>query len=49
MAWIDFKKAYDIVPQNWMLRNRKMQKIFGQILQFIKKTMYLVSGIDSRR
>ena len=39
MAWIDYKKAYDMVPQNWILHCLKMYKILDQIVQFIKKTM----------
>ena len=39
MAWIDKKKAYDMVPQNWILHCLKMYKIPDQIVQFIEKTM----------
>ena len=50
-AWIHNKRAYDIVPQSWILRCLKMYKISDQIVQFIEKAIKkpLMSGIDSRR
>ena len=39
MTWIDFKKAYDVFPQNWILDCLKMYKIFDQVIQFIEKTL----------
>ena len=39
MAWIDNKKAYDMVPQSWILHCLKMYKIPKQVIQFIEKTM----------
>ena len=39
MAWIDYKKAYDMVPQNWIIHCLKMYKIPDKIVQFIEKTM----------
>ena len=38
MAWIDCKKAYDMVSQSWILHCFKMYKI-PQVVQFIEKTM----------
>ena len=38
MAWIDYKKAYNMVSQSWILYCRKMYKIPDQIVQFIEKT-----------
>ena len=35
MAWIDYKKAYDMVTQSWILHCLKMHKIPDQI----EKTM----------
>ena len=37
MAWIDYKEAYDMVPQIWILNSLKMYKIPDQV-QFIEKT-----------
>ena len=39
MAWIDYKKAYDMVPQNWIINCLKMYKISHETIHFIKKTM----------
>ena len=50
MAWIDYKKAYDMVPQCWTLNYLKMYKISDEGIKFIEKTMENPkSGIDSRR
>ena len=38
MTWIDFKKAYDMVPQNWIIKCLKMYKITDEIVNFIEKT-----------
>ena len=39
MSWIDYKKAYDMVPQNWIINCLKMYKISDQVITFIEKTM----------
>ena len=39
MAWIDYKKAYDMVPQSWIINCLKMYKISDEVINFIKKTM----------
>ena len=39
MAWIDYKKAYDMVPQSWILNCLKMYKISHEVINFIEKTM----------
>ena len=39
MAWIDYKKAYDMVPQSWILHCLKMYKISYQVINFIEQTM----------
>ena len=38
MAWIDYKKAYDIVPQSWVINCLKMYKISHEVKNFTKKT-----------
>ena len=35
MAWIDYKKAYDMVPQSWIVDYLKMYKISNKIIKFI--------------
>ena len=39
MAWIDYKKAYDMVPQKWILHCLKMYKISHEVMKFIKQIM----------
>ena len=39
MAWIDYKKAYDMVPQSWIIHCLKMYKISHEVINFIEQTM----------
>ena len=39
MAWIDYKKSYDIVPQSWIINCLKTYKISDKVISFIEKTM----------
>ena len=39
MAWIDYKKAYDMVPQSWIIICLKMYKTSHEVINFIEKTM----------
>ena len=39
MAWIDGKKAYDMVPQSWILHCLKMYKISHEVIKFIEQNM----------
>ena len=39
MVWIDYKKAYDIVLQTWMVDSVEIYKISNKVLNFITKTM----------
>ena len=39
MAWIGYKKAYDMVPQSWILHCLIMYKISHEVINFIEKTM----------
>ena len=36
MAWIDCKKAYDMVPQSWIINCLKMYKISHEVINFIE-------------
>ena len=38
MTWIDYKKAYDIVPQSWIINSLKMYKISNEVINFTEKT-----------
>ena len=39
MAWIDNKKAYDMVPQSWIINSLKMYKISHEVINLIEKTI----------
>ena len=39
MAWIDYKKSYDMVPHSWIINSLKMYKISHEVINFIEKTM----------
>ena len=39
MAWIDYKKEYDMIPQSWVIHCLKMYKISHEVINFIEKTM----------
>ena len=37
MSWIDCKKAYDMVPQSWIINCLKMYKISHETINLIEK------------
>ena len=39
MAWIDYKKAYDYVPNSWILESLELYKIHPSIKEFIATSM----------
>ena len=39
MVWTDNKKAFDMVPQTWVINCLKMHKISDEVINFIEKTM----------
>ena len=39
MAWIDNKKAYDMVQQSWIINCLRIYKISHEVINFIEKTM----------
>ena len=52
MAWTDYKKAYDMVPQSWMINCLKMYKISHEVINFIERHMKnwrveLTAGVKS--
>ena len=59
MAWINYKKAYDMVPHSWIINSLKMYKISHEVINFILSIKFMTScdmwyenlesGIDSRR
>ena len=49
MAWIDYKKAYDIVPQSWIINCLKMYRISDEVNLYRENHENMESGIDSGR
>ena len=39
MVWIDYKKAYDMVPPNWKIDCIRMYKISSKVIKFITEAM----------
>ena len=39
MIWIDYKKAYDMVPHSWILERFNLAQISDNILEFVKRSM----------
>ena len=39
MAWIDYKKAYDMTAHSWIFRILKLVQASENIVQFIRKTL----------
>ena len=39
MAWLDYRKAYDMVPHPWILRMMEVTKIAGNVTSFLSNTM----------
>ena len=39
MAWVDYRKAYDLVPHSWILECLELTQISENIKKFIENTM----------
>ena len=39
LAWIDYKKEYDIVPQSWIINCLQRYKKLDEVINLIEKTM----------
>ena len=39
MAWIDYKKAYDMVPHSWIIKTMKMLGIADNLIDLISRSM----------
>ena len=46
MAWIDYKKAYDMVPHSWIINCLKMFKISHEIINFIEKKTWKTGKVE---
>ena len=39
MAWIDYKKAYDMVPHSWVLETLEIVQVSDNILEFVERSV----------
>ena len=39
MAWVDYKKAYDMVPPAWIIESLKMAQVAENIIIFLQNSM----------
>ena len=39
MAWVDYKKAYDMVPHSWIIEGLKMAQVVENVITFLPKSM----------
>ena len=39
MTWMDFRKAYDIVPHSWVIQLLELVEYCNNIVNLLKKTM----------
>ena len=39
MAWVDYRKAYDLIPHSWLLRILDLTKVAGNIGKLIQNSM----------
>ena len=39
MAWIDYKKAYDMVPHSWILESLELANMADDVINFITRSM----------
>ena len=39
MAWVDYRKAYDMVPHPWIMKAMNLSKVAGNLERFFKNGM----------
>ena len=39
MAWIDYKKAYDLTPHSWILQSLELPNVADNVIEFIRRSM----------
>ena len=39
MAWIDYKKAYDMVPHSWILESLEIARVEENAVKFISRSV----------
>ena len=39
MAWVDYKKAYDMVPHSWIIESLKLAQVAPNVIDFVERPM----------
>ena len=39
MAWVDYKKAYDMIPHSWIIATMEMVDLADNIIGLIRQSM----------
>ena len=39
MAWVDYKKAYDMIPHSWIIESLKLTNLADNVIKFIERSM----------
>ena len=39
MAWIDYKKAYNMVPYSWVLESLELARVAKNVVEFTLRSM----------
>ena len=39
MAWIDYKKAYNMVPHSWIIKSLKLAQVAPNVIDFVERLM----------
>ena len=38
-AWVDYRKAYDMVPHSWIIESSKLALVAQNVIEFIERSM----------
>ena len=39
MAWVDYKKAFDMVPHSWIIESLKLAQVAPNVIDFVERSM----------
>ena len=39
MAWVDYKKAFDLVPHSWIIESLKLAQVAPNVIDFVERSM----------
>jgi len=39
MAWVDYKKAYDMIPHSWIIESLEFTNVADNVIKFIERSM----------